>query len=215
MKDDQIQAEGIEEEKQRTNIGDRFKRLGSGLKKRLFKFTIVSLIGLGINLGALALTEFIIGEITTVLDTIYEIWIFKFTIKGLIAIAFGIAAATTSNYILNKIWTFSGAKAESVKLQFLKYAIVGGSGAVLKYLLTTAFTNPFSNVIPNIDNATLAASSIAFVITVFWNYIWNEVWTFDVIKKIPEEPIVITPDMDFSDITLITPTYNETENIGP
>ncbi len=217
MQDDQSQLKNekeIKEKTPKTSIKDRFKRLGKGFKYRLLKFTIVSLIGLGINLAALALTEFIIGSITTVLDIEYTYWIFKFTIKGLIAIAMGIAAATTSNYILNKLWTFSGARDERAGTQFIKYAIVGASGAVLKYLLTTTFTKQFHKVVPNIDNATLAASAFAFVITVLWNYMWNEVWTFDVVEKVPEEPLVIPPDMDFNDITLITPTFNENENIG-
>ena len=58
----------IKEKPSRTSVKARFKRLGAGFKYRLFKFTIVSLIGLGINLAALALTEFVIGKITTVLD---------------------------------------------------------------------------------------------------------------------------------------------------
>lgn len=214
MKDDLAQ-ENDNKKEQKTSIKNRFKRLGTGFKQRLFKFTMVSLIGLGVNLGALALTEYIIGKITSVLDTEYVLWIFKFTPKGLIAIAMGIAAATTSNYILNKLWTFSGAREEKIQTQFLKYAIVGFSGAILKYILTTALTKQFHKIIPNIDNATVAASSIAFVVTVFWNYIWNEVWTFDVVEKKPEEPIVIPDAMDFSDLTIITPTFNEGENIQP
>ncbi|MHA1186594.1 MAG: GtrA family protein [Candidatus Heimdallarchaeota archaeon] len=102
------------EEKQESKIKTRFKRLGEGFRTRLLKFTIVSLIGLGVNLGALALSELIIGKITTVLDTEYVLWIFEFTPKGLIAIACGIAAATTSNYLLNRFWTFGDAKSEKV-----------------------------------------------------------------------------------------------------
>lgn len=203
----------VSEGKQESKIKTRFKRLGEGFRTRLLKFTIVSLIGLGVNLGALALTELIIGAITTVLDKEYIIWIFEFTPKGLIAIACGIAAATTSNYLLNKFWTFGEAKSEKIATQFLKYAIVGASGAIIKYLLTTALTKQFHKVIPNIDNATIAASSIAFVVTVFWNYTWNELWTFDVAKKI-EKPIIVPPDKDYRFVTVITPTFNENENIG-
>jgi len=207
-----IQIESLEE-KQESKIKTRFKRLGEGFRTRLLKFTIVSLIGLGVNLGALALTELIIGSITSVLDKEYIFWIFEFTPKGLIAIACGIAAATISNYLLNKFWTFGEAKTEKIATQFLKYAIVGASGAVIKYLLTTALTKQFHKIIPNIDNAIIAASSIAFVVTVFWNYTWNELWTFDVVKKV-EEPIIVPPDKDYNKVTVITPTFNENENIG-
>ena len=59
------------------------------------------------------------------------------------------------------------------------------------------------------------SSAIAFCFTVVWNYIWNEVWTFQMVEKRPEPPIEVPPDMDFSDVTLISPTFNENENIGP
>ncbi|MBK5112859.1 MAG: glycosyltransferase [Candidatus Heimdallarchaeota archaeon] len=205
------------EETPKTNIKDRFKRLGIGFRRRLLKFSIVSLIGLGINLAFLNLAEFILYKFnSSVIEAPHNLWgIFSFTYIDLMAIAVGIAAATLSNYILNKVWTFGEAKAEKVVTQFLKYAIVGASGAILKYVLTTGFKTLFLMAIPSDRWATVPASAIAFIITVFWNYMWNEVWTFDVVEKVPEEPIVVPPDMDFSDITLITPTFNENENIGP
>ena len=194
---------------------ERFKRLGVGFKKRLLKFSIVSLIGLCINLAALNFAEFILYHIhSSILEAGHKIWIFSFTYIDLISIATGIAAATLSNYILNKIWTFEKAKVERVITQFLKYAVVGASGAVLKYLLTTALKTAFLHVIPSDRWATVPASAVAFTVTVVWNYIWNEVWTFDVIEGV-SGPFEIPEDMDFSDVTIITPTFNEGENIGP
>ncbi|NHJ47380.1 MAG: glycosyltransferase [Asgard group archaeon] len=206
-----------ESESERTRAKDRFKRLREGFKQRLLKFSIVSLIGLGINLAALNLAEFILYKFNSpVMEASHTLWnFFSFTYIDLIAIACGIAAATLSNYILNKLWTFGGARTEKIATQFIKYAIVGASGAVLKYLITTALKTPFLTVIPSDRWATVPASAIAFIITVFWNYIWNEVWTFDVVEEEPEEPIVVPEGMDFSDITLITPTFNEGENIQP
>ncbi|NHJ84610.1 MAG: glycosyltransferase [Asgard group archaeon] len=196
-----------------TRMKYRFQRLRTGLRKRLLIFAIVSVIGLCVNLAALNLTEFILYKFNSpALEYGYQIWIFSFTIIDLISIAMGIAAATISNYILNKIWTFSEAKSERVSTQFLKYAIVGASGAVLKYLFTTALKTQFLKVIIEDRWATVPASAIAFIITVFWNYLWNEVWTFDIEED--EKPIIVPEDMDFSDITVITPTFNENENIG-
>lgn len=217
MKDDQqSQNKIIERENQKTSAKERFKRLGVGFKERLLKFSIVSLIGLGINLAALNLAEFILYRFNSpVMEASREIWRFSFTYIDLIAIACGIGAATLSNYILNKFWTFGEAKAERVSTQFIKYATVGASGAVLKYLFTTLLKTPFLNVIPEDRWATVPASAIAFIITVFWNYVWNEVWTFDVVEKKPEEPIIIPETMSFSDVTIITPTFNEGENIQP
>jgi len=209
-----IQIESLEEEQERNEKG-RFQRLKIGFRERLLKFSIVSLIGLGINLAFLNLAEFILYKFDSpTMEAGHNLWsIFSFTYIDLIAIACGIAAATISNYVLNKFWTFGEAKSEKVVTQFLKYAIVGGSGAVLKYGLTTAFKTAFLLVIESDRWATVPASAIAFVITVFWNYIWNEVWTFDVEKKIVET-INVPLDMDFSNVTVITPTFNENENIG-
>jgi len=220
MQDEQSQLTNdsvTKDEVPKTSIKDRFKRLGVGFKNRLLKFSIVSLIGLGINLAFLNLAEFILYKFNSpVIEVPHNLWgIFSFTYIDLMAIAVGIAAATLSNYVLNKVWTFGEAKSEKVVTQFLKYALVGASGAILKYILTTGFKTLFLMVISSDRWATVPASAIAFIITVFWNYMWNEVWTFDVLEKVPEEPIVVPPDMDFSDITLITPTFNENENIGP
>ncbi|MHA1186595.1 MAG: glycosyltransferase family 2 protein [Candidatus Heimdallarchaeota archaeon] len=41
----------------------------------------------------------------------------------------------------------------------------------------------------------------------------NELWTFDVVKKI-EKPIIVPSDKDYRFVTVITPTFNENENIG-
>ena len=207
----------IEEEKEGehpSKLKKRFSRLKIGLKQRLLKFAIVSLIGLGVNLGALNLAEYILYKIAPGWGIGYQVWIFSFTIIDLISIAMGIGAATISNYVLNKFWTFGEAKTERVATQFLKYALVGASGAVLKYALTTAFKTLFLIPIPDDRWATVPASAIAFIITVFWNYIWNEVWTFEVEEKKPEEPITVPSDMDFNDFTLISPTFNENENVG-
>jgi len=206
----------MDDKEHRTPARARFKRLGVGFKKRLLKFSIVSLIGLCINLAALNFVEFLLYQFhSSILEAGHKIWIFSFTYIDLISIASGIAAATLSNYILNKIWTFEKAKVERVITQFLKYAIVGTSGAVLKYLLTTALKTAFLRVIPSDRWATVPASAVAFIVTVFWNYIWNEVWTFDVVADEPVEPFRITEEMTFDDVTIITPTFNEGENIGP
>ncbi|MHA1306382.1 MAG: glycosyltransferase, partial [Candidatus Heimdallarchaeota archaeon] len=63
------------------------------------------------------------------------------------------------------------------------------------------------------DPAEQLSTAVAFIITVFWNYIWNEVWTFDV-KEVVEAPIVVPVDKDYRFVTVITPTFNENENIG-
>ncbi|MGC9780211.1 MAG: glycosyltransferase [Candidatus Heimdallarchaeota archaeon] len=218
MNNENVTLEKNEQEKEKGTSGlqKRFGRLREGFRKRLLKFSIVSLIGLGVNLAALNLTEFIMYRFdSSVLEYNHQIWIFSFTIIDLVAIAMGIGAATISNYLLNRYWTFGKAKTERVTTQFLKYAIVGGSGAILKYLLTTAFKTAFLLVIHSDRWATVPASAVAFVITVFWNYIWNEVWTFEVVEELPEQPIIIPQDIDFSDVTVITPTFNEGENIGP
>ncbi|MEA2070436.1 MAG: GtrA family protein [Asgard group archaeon] len=205
----------------KTNFRERFidffqeylNRLKTGFKKRFIKFIIVSLIGLGVNLLAVFLTELLIDNYIPILAVnLYEFFIWTFKIRDLIAIAMGIASATTSNYLLNKFWTFQEAQAEKTITQFLKYAIVGGSGAVLKYVLTFAFNTGFLQITSE-RAAVILSSAIAFTITVVWNYIWNEVWTFTVEEKSKEE-IIIPENLTYEKFTVITPTFNENENIG-
>jgi dolichol-phosphate mannosyltransferase len=217
LQDEPVKLEQeTKEQKTKTSVKDRFKRLGVGFKRRLLKFTIVSLIGLGINQLAVYLTKLTMNALSNpypIITNNYEVWLWTISIGFAVSITIGIAAATTSNFILNKFWTFGKAQAENVGKQFLKYAIVGGSGAVLKFLFAFGFNTLFLRVMAK-DPAEQLSTAVAFIITVFWNYVWNEVWTFDVVE-IVEEPIIVPPDMDFSDITLITPTFNENENIGP
>jgi dolichol-phosphate mannosyltransferase len=189
-------------------------RLRVGFKKRLVKFAIVSLIGLGLNLLTVYLVELLIDSVSPSLGEEYSWWIFTFSIKHLIAITLGIGLATISNFLLNKFWTFEAAEAENPVLQFLKYAIVGGSGAIVNYGVTFGFNTLFSRAFNNDEAAILLANTIAFCTAVIWNYIWNEVWTFKVQQKPPEEEIEVPDDFNFKEVTVIIPTFNENENIG-
>jgi len=199
-------------------LKERFHRVRIGLKNRLFQFTIVSLVGLGINTLTVYLTEVIMYKywphLSEVFIPIGNSTLFNYSIIGFVSLIMGIAFATTSNFLLNKFWTFRKAKSENFFLQFLKYALVGGSGAILKLFLTSGLIKLFLLFIPLEKNALIPSTIIAFIVTVFWNYFWNEFWTFEVLEKKTEEPIIIPKDIDYSDITIITPTFNENENIG-
>ena len=158
MQDEQVEIKNekeISEKEESINdrrFKDRFQMLGKGLRKRLPQFTIVSLIGWGINTLAVFLSEVILYALWPHLSEIFIIIkdenLFSYSIIGFIALLVGIAAATMSNFLLNKFWTFSGAKHENIFLQFLKYAVVGGSGAILKLFLTSGFNLLFIKVIP-------------------------------------------------------------------
>ncbi|MBD3192005.1 MAG: glycosyltransferase [Candidatus Heimdallarchaeota archaeon] len=208
-----------DQEQKKLTIKERFKKLGTGLRRRLPQFTIVSLVGFGINTLAVFLTEVIMRQIWPSLGEFYITIggrnLFSYSIIGFIALTMGIGAATASNFLLNKFWTFKEAKEEHFVLQFLKYAVVGGSGAILKYFLTSGLNYLFSMVIAQEKYSLIPSTMIAFCITVIWNFIWNEVWTFSVEdSETIKEEIKVPEDMDFSEFTLITPTFNENENIG-
>ncbi len=206
------------EEQEKLSFKERSKSFGQRMKRRLPQFTIVSLIGFGINTLAVYLTEIIINKYWPSLAdqyiTIGNVNLFSYSIIGFIALTLGIGAATTSNFLLNKFWTFKEAKSENFFLQFLKYGLVGGSGAILKYFLTSGLNGLFSLVIVQEKHSLIPSTMIAFIITVLWNFLWNEIWTFSVSEKTPDEPIVVPPDMDFCDLTVISPTFNENENVG-
>ncbi|MFW9923165.1 MAG: glycosyltransferase [Candidatus Thorarchaeota archaeon] len=200
-------------------VAERFRKLGKGMKKRLPQFTIVSLIGFGINVLAVFLTEVIMNKFWPALGEKYLVIggenLFSYSIIGFIALTMGIGAATLSNFLFNKFWTFRKAKHENFFLQFLKYGIVGGSGAILKYFLTSGLNILFGMIIAQEKYSLIPSTMIAFCVTVLWNFIWNEVWTFNVEEQEEIKDLIIVPsDMDFSKFTLITPTFNENENIG-
>ncbi len=206
------------EEQEKLSFKERSGNFSQRFKKRLPQFTIVSLIGFGINTLAVFLTEIIMNNYWPHLAerniTIGGTNLFSYSIIGFIALTLGIGAATTSNFLLNKFWTFKEAKHENFFLQFLKYGLVGGSGAILKYFLTSGLNSLFSLIIFQEKYSLIPSTMIAFIVTVLWNFLWNEIWTFSVSEKTPEEPIVVPPDMDFSDLTVISPTFNENENVG-
>jgi len=69
---------------------------------------------------------------------------------------------------------------ENVKTakQFLRYCIVGGSGALLNlalvYLLTTYVFGEVFWIVPGYIASTVVATGIVFV----WNFAGNKAWTF-------------------------------------
>ncbi|MBN1329083.1 MAG: glycosyltransferase [Candidatus Heimdallarchaeota archaeon] len=211
--------EELEKKKFSKKLKERFHRVKIGLKNRLFQFTIVSLVGLGINTLMVYLTELIMYKywphLSEVFIPIGNSNLFNYSIIGFVALIMGIAFATTSNFLFNKFWTFRKAKSENFFLQFLKYALVGGSGAVLKLFLTSGLIRLFLLFIPLEKYALIPSTIVAFIVTVFWNYFWNEFWTFEVMEKRVEEPVTIPIDMNYNEVTIITPTFNENENIGP
>ncbi len=90
------------EEQEKLGFKERSKSFGQRFKKRLPRFTIVSLIGFGINTLAVFLTEIIMNKYWPHMAnrsiSIGEIDLFSYSIIGFIALTLGIGAATTSNF---------------------------------------------------------------------------------------------------------------------
>ncbi|MHA1685406.1 MAG: GtrA family protein [Candidatus Heimdallarchaeaceae archaeon] len=145
---------------------------------RLWKFALVSTVGLGIN----QLIVFIGIKLLSLIkeqDPLFILPLFnwqKIDIdKVVVAEFFAIIVVTLYNYIVNKIWTFREVEqvAEfNTLVQFIKFAIVGASGTIVNLGLVYVF-------------ATLAgwndylATAIGFTVSVFTNFILNDIWTFN------------------------------------
>ncbi|MHA1200574.1 MAG: GtrA family protein [Candidatus Heimdallarchaeaceae archaeon] len=140
---------------------------------RMLKFTIVSSVGLGINYLILFLMLLLLDHYI-VEDDLFKIWFLTIS-KVLVAQAVAIAIVMVYNYIINKIWTFRKQEKEiefNTVYQFIKFAVVGASGALINLGLVYLFHDTIG------WNEYLAVT-IGFVISVITNFILNDIWTFN------------------------------------
>ena len=89
-----------------------------------------------------------------------------------VSVSTAILVTTIWNFILNKLWTFqSQGKNKNITVQTSQYLIVGAIGAVenlgIYGILTTFF-----------DVKLIGAEIIAFIFSVFSNFLLNNYWTF-------------------------------------
>jgi putative flippase GtrA len=61
-----------------------------------------------------------------------------------------------------------------LKWRFLAYLIVGASGVLVNLL---AFTQA-EHLLGTASRLVLVASTSAFAVALFWNFVWNYIWTF-------------------------------------
>ncbi len=179
---EEIQMNDQNNDNKRTSLIDSrifqfFIKESKTKKKRFVKFALVSIGGLGLTLGIVALMGVIL-DATTLPEPLFSIPFFKWTfdIEKIILQQFvAIIIVTIYNYFLNKLWTFKEQESRTdfnTTVQFIKFAIVGASGTVvnlgLVYIFATLLSTP-----------DLLASAIGFIVSVITNYILNEIWTFN------------------------------------
>jgi len=140
---------------------------------RLLKFAVVSSVGLGIDYLIVYLMLLLLDHYIEQ-DILFSIWFLDIS-KVLIAQAIAIVIVMVYNYIINKLWTFRKQEKETefnTVTQFIKFAIVGGSGTVINLGLVYLFYDLIG------WNEYLAVT-IGFVVSVITNFILNDIWTFN------------------------------------
>ena len=129
--------------------------------KRLVKFGIVGLSGVGVNMGTFWVLTRGVG--------LYD----------LVALIFGIEASIVSNFILNDIWTFSDRRFGRIKSAIgraLKFNLVSIGAIVIYYATYTPLTR-------ELGVKDMLALLIAIGLGVVWNFGVNSLWTWERGKK--------------------------------
>jgi putative flippase GtrA len=159
-------AEVRQEDK--TSFIDRARQI------RLVKFAIVSSGGFGLTelfvfLSLLVFDLYFLRE-----EILFRFWVFD-VFTSHFALLVAIVIVMVYNYTINKIWTFRKQEQQAefrVSVQFIKFAIVGASGALVNYGLFHLFF-----VVT--DWNVYLATAIGFVVSVLTNFILNDLWTFN------------------------------------
>ncbi len=153
---------------EKTSVFDRERNL------RLLKFAIVSGGGFGLT-ELFVFLSLLVFDIYYARDLIlFRIWVFDIY-TGHFALLIAIAIVMIYNYAINKIWTFRKVEKQAdfkVPTQFIKFAIVGASGALVNYGLFHLF---FVVIGWNV----FVATAIGFIVSVLTNFILNDIWTFN------------------------------------
>ncbi|MCG3222401.1 MAG: GtrA family protein [Candidatus Heimdallarchaeota archaeon] len=164
--DKEKQAEVRQEDK--TSFIDRARQI------RLVKFAIVSTGGFGLTELFVFLSLLVFDLYFSREEILFRFWVFD-VYTGHFALLVAIIIVMVYNYAINKIWTFR--KQEQIadfriSLQFVRFAIVGASGALVNYGLFHLF---FVVIGWNV----FLATAIGFVVSVITNFIFNDLWTFN------------------------------------
>ena len=122
--------------------------------KRILKFAIVGISGVGVNMGMLfILTEY-------------------FHIPYLISSIIAIEISIVSNFFLNDLWTWKDRIKKKYIYRFIQYHIsVGVTAIFVNWLILLLLTEVFGVYY-------LLSNLIGIALGTFANYIVNDVWTF-------------------------------------
>jgi len=124
------------------------------LQVRLFKFSVVGLSGVAVNMGLLYVLTHYLG--------------LYYMVSGVIAIEVSIL----TNFFLNDLWTWKDRQKKSYRKRILQYHISVGITAVLaNWLLLVLLTEVMGLHY-------LVANLIGISVGMLFNYTLNDLWTF-------------------------------------
>jgi putative flippase GtrA len=143
---------------------------------RFFKFAAVGTLGAVIDFGLLNLLVQLAG------------------FPKLLAKACSFSAAVVSNFIWNRLWVYPETRGEPLRKQFVQFALVNVVGLVInmvvffssdRWLLGEAglLAVPVGALADLVGMAHFslaynAASAVATMVVLFWNFFANRLWTF-------------------------------------
>lgn len=132
--------------------------------KRLIKFGLVGLSGVGVNFGLF----FLLYRVAHLHD--------------LAALVIATAASVVSNFILNDIWTFRDRRIARIRATLergLKFGLV----STVPIAINLAVYTPLNRLI---DVYYLLAYAAAIAVGMIWNFTVNVLWTW---RRQPEKPL--------------------------
>jgi len=130
-------------------------------RKRFFKFGVVGVSGVAINLIAIWLCK---NKLFSPIPSD--------TLKLNLAMAVGIALGMTNNFYWNRTWTWRDRGAGNdlpVVAHYTQYATANSAGIIVQIVLTNIFVMWLPDLLAN-------AAAIAFACVV--NFVLNDLWTF-------------------------------------
>ena len=147
--------------------------------KRFLKFSVVGIIGAGVDFGTLYLLHAVLGLHIVLANTC------SFT------------AAVLSNFTWNRYWTYPDSRSKPVRTQLAQFAVVNVAGwgintailLLLRYPCVSLLESlgPYLSFLSDPDLAYKLgynmAKAIATGVVLFWNFFVNRYWTYSDVDR--------------------------------
>jgi putative flippase GtrA len=156
--------------------------------ERFIKFAFVGVIGTVIDLG---------------ISNILMRFVFHVTKENagtpvLIASTIGFTIAVVNNFIWNRYWTYPDSRSHPISLQLGQFFLVNLGGLIIRVIIISVLSLPFTFLISQLPQAMLNSLSISkdlqallggdmallasVAVVMLWNFFVNRYWTYNDVK---------------------------------